>query len=138
MDCDRGRHNAHRATLRGPALGVVERGAVRRIGGGRVCVGGEGDAAGVGTAWSVGCGGRWVMPGLVDCHSQLVHAGDRAREFEMRLEGASYEEIAKAGGGIVSTVKATRAASQDDLVAQALPRLDALIADGATTVEIKS
>ena len=86
----------------------------------------------------VDCEGRWITPGLVDCHTHLVYAGDRAREFEMRLNGATYEEIAKAGGGIVSTVKATRTASQDELVASALPRLDALIADGACTVEIKS
>lgn len=82
--------------------------------------------------------GRWITPGLIDCHTHLVYGGDRAAEFELRLEGASYEEIAKAGGGIVSTVKATRAASQADLVAGALPRLDALLAEGVTTIEIKS
>jgi imidazolonepropionase len=86
----------------------------------------------------VDCGGRWITPGLIDCHTHLVHAGNRANEFEMRLAGASYEEVAKAGGGIVSSVKALRAASEDDLVAQSLPRLDALIAEGVTTVEIKS
>jgi imidazolonepropionase len=83
-------------------------------------------------------GGRWITPGLIDCHTHLVHAGDRAREFEMRLEGATYEEIAKAGGGIRSTVTATRAASEDELVAQSLPRLDTLIDEGITTIEIKS
>ncbi|ODN72398.1 Imidazolonepropionase [Methylobrevis pamukkalensis] len=82
--------------------------------------------------------GRWVTPGLIDCHTHLVHGGDRAREFELRLAGASYEEIARAGGGINSTVTATRAASEDQLVAAALPRLDALLAEGVTTVEIKS
>jgi len=84
------------------------------------------------------CDGAWITPGLVDCHTHLVFAGDRAREFELRLEGASYEEIARAGGGIASTVAATRAASVDDLVAAATPRLAALLRGGVTTVEIKS
>ncbi|MDI9239140.1 imidazolonepropionase [Lysobacter sp. LF1] len=80
----------------------------------------------------------WITPGLVDCHTHLVFAGDRAREFEQRLQGASYEEIARAGGGILSTVRATRAADEGELLRQSLPRAHALIADGATTVEIKS
>src|SRR5690606_36887083 len=79
-----------------------------------------------------------ISPGLIDCHTHLVYAGDRAAEFEQRLAGASYEEIARAGGGIVSTVRATRAADEAALVASTLPRLDALIAEGVTTVEIKS
>lgn len=83
-------------------------------------------------------GGRLVTPGLIDCHTHLVYGGHRAVEFEMRLNGASYEEVARAGGGIISTVTDTRAASLDDLVTSALPRLDALIAEGVTTVEIKS
>lgn len=83
-------------------------------------------------------GGRLVTPGLIDCHTHLVHAGDRAREFAMRLEGASYQQIAEAGGGILSTVRATRAADLDALIAGALPRLDALLAEGVTAVEIKS
>ena len=84
------------------------------------------------------CGGRLITPGLIDCHTHLIFAGNRANEFEARLSGKSYEEIARAGGGIISTVKATRAASEDELVETALPRLDALIAEGVTTIEIKS
>jgi imidazolonepropionase len=84
------------------------------------------------------CDGRWITPGLIDCHTHLIHAGNRAGEFARRLAGASYEEIARAGGGIVSTMNATRAASEDDLVASALPRLDALMREGVTTIEIKS
>ena len=83
-------------------------------------------------------GGRLVTPALIDCHTHLVFAGNRAQEFEMRLNGASYEDVARAGGGIVSTVRATRSASEDDLFTQALPRLDAMIAEGTGTVEIKS
>jgi imidazolonepropionase len=86
----------------------------------------------------IDCAGRWITPGLIDCHTHLVYGGNRAHEFEQRLAGASYEEIARAGGGIVSTVKATRQASTDELVTMALPRLDALIAEGITTIEIKS
>lgn len=83
-------------------------------------------------------GGRLVTPALIDCHTHLVFGGNRANEFRMRLEGASYEEIARAGGGIVSTMNATRALGEDALVEAALPRLDALIAEGVGTVEIKS
>lgn len=82
--------------------------------------------------------GRLVTPGLIDCHTHIVHGGNRANEFEMRLNGASYEEVARAGGGIVSTVRATRAASADELFASALSRVDALIGEGVTTLEIKS
>jgi len=82
--------------------------------------------------------GRWISPGLIDCHTHTVFAGDRAGEFEQRLQGASYEEIARAGGGIVSSVRATRAASEDELLRASLPRARALLRDGVTTLEIKS
>ncbi|KGM87866.1 imidazolonepropionase [Roseovarius mucosus DSM 17069] len=82
--------------------------------------------------------GRLVTPALIDCHTHIVHGGNRAREFEMRLNGASYEEVARAGGGIVSTVGATRDASEADLLASALPRVDALIAQGVSVIEVKS
>ncbi|QKE62033.1 imidazolonepropionase [Aquipseudomonas campi] len=82
--------------------------------------------------------GGVMTPGLVDCHTHLVYAGNRAAEFEQRLEGVSYSEIAQAGGGILSTVRATRAASEEQLIVASLPRLDALLADGVTTLEIKS
>jgi imidazolonepropionase len=84
------------------------------------------------------CENAWITPGLVDCHTHLVFGGDRAREFELRLQGASYEEIARAGGGIVSTVAATRAASREELTASAARRLNGLTREGVTTVEIKS
>ena len=83
-------------------------------------------------------GGRLATPALIDCHTHLVFGGNRAREFEMRLEGASYEEIARAGGGIISSVKATNGLGEDELVAQSLPRLDTLLAEGISTIEIKS
>jgi imidazolonepropionase len=122
-----------------PGLGIVERGAVAAKDG-RIAF--AGPAADLPTGWDarhrVALDGRWVMPGLVDCHTHLVYAGERAHEFELRLAGASYEDIARAGGGIVSTVKATRAASEDDLVRASLPRLDRLLAEGITTIEIKS
>jgi len=132
--------NARLATL-APAsagLGIVENGAVAASGGRILFAGSERDLPSLAAAETVDCEGRWITPGLIDCHTHLVHAGNRANEFEMRLAGASYEEVARAGGGIVSSVKALRAASEDDLVRQSLPRLDALIAEGVTTVEVKS
>jgi imidazolonepropionase len=86
----------------------------------------------------VDCEGRWITPALIDCHTHLVYGGDRAHEFELRLAGASYEQVACEGGGILSTVRATRAASEDELIRSALRRLDALIAEGVGTVEVKS
>ncbi|WP_321287213.1 imidazolonepropionase [Alcaligenes phenolicus] len=83
-------------------------------------------------------GNRWVTPGLIDCHTHLVYGDNRAQEFALRLAGASYEEIARQGGGIVSSVKATRSLSEDELLAQALRRLDALLDEGVTAIEIKS
>jgi imidazolonepropionase len=122
-----------------PGLGLIENGAVAARDG-RIAF--AGPIAELPSGWNaaqkISLDGRWITPGLIDCHTHLVYAGDRAHEFELRLAGASYEEIARAGGGIVSTVKATRTASEDELVADSLPRLDALIAEGVTTIEIKS
>ncbi|WP_460448474.1 imidazolonepropionase [Alsobacter sp. SYSU BS001988] len=122
-----------------PGLGAVDRGAVAARNG-RIAYAGPEDGlpAGWSAAERVACDGRWITPGLIDAHTHLVYGGDRAHEFELRLAGATYEEVARAGGGIVSTVKATRAASEDALVEAALPRLDALLAEGVTTVEVKS
>ena len=83
-------------------------------------------------------GGSWLTPGLIDCHTHIVHAGNRSDEFEARLNGATYEDIARAGGGIMSTVRATRAASEEELLRQSLPRVRSLLAEGVTTIEIKS
>ncbi len=134
--------NARLATVAANAqgLGIVERGAVLAKDGRIVYAGSEADLPGDLSAGAevIDCGGRLITPGLVDCHTHLVHAGNRANEFEMRLAGATYEEVARAGGGIVSSVKALRAASEDELVRQTLPRLEALIAEGVTTVEMKS
>ena len=140
MRCDRLWRNARLATLAPdmPGLGVVERGAVASLEGRIAWVGPEADAPAFEAGETVDCEGRWITPGLIDPHTHLVFGGDRAHEFELRLAGASYEEIARAGGGIVSTMAATRAATEDELIAQALPRLDALLAEGVTTVEIKS
>jgi imidazolonepropionase len=84
------------------------------------------------------CGGMWLTPGLIDCHTHIVHAGNRSDEWEARLNGASYEDIARQGGGIMATVRATRAATDDELLRQSLPRVQALLAEGVTTLEIKS
>ena len=115
-------------------------GAAVAVEGGRIAFAGSAeDLPDTMRGWShEDLGGRLVTPALIDCHTHIVHGGNRAREFALRLEGASYEEIARAGGGILSTVEATRAASLEDLVSSALPRLDALLAEGAAVVEVKS
>ncbi|MES5814907.1 imidazolonepropionase [Pseudoxanthomonas sp. Soil82] len=132
--------NARLATLAGDAgYGLVEDGALGWKDG-RITYAGPRSRLpeAARAAEVVDANGRLLTPGLVDCHTHLVFGGDRAGEFEQRLQGASYEQIARAGGGIVSTVRATRAADEETLLAQSLPRARALLADGVTTVEIKS
>ncbi|WP_183178843.1 imidazolonepropionase [Azospirillum sp. OGB3] len=128
--------NGHAATM-GPAGPV--RDAVIAVKDGRIAwIGAAKDRPAGRAAEEHDLGGRWVTPGLIDCHTHLVFGGNRAREFEMRLEGATYEEIARAGGGIASTVAATRAADEDGLIASAAVRLQRLLAEGVTVVEVKS
>jgi imidazolonepropionase len=133
--------NCHVATM-DPAVpgafGAIEDGAVGIQDGKVVRIGRRIDLAGYRAQRVEPLGGAWVTPGLIDCHTHLVFGGNRAGEFEQRLNGASYEEIARAGGGIWSSVKATRLASLDQLVEQSRPRLQALMRGGVTTVEIKS
>jgi imidazolonepropionase len=129
------------ATLDGEGYGAIRDGALGWRDGVLVFVGARAELPGEPEALAhevIEADGGWVTPGLVDCHTHLVFAGDRAREFEQRLAGASYEQIARAGGGILSTVRAVRAASEDALLDESLPRARALLADGATTLEIKS
>jgi len=122
-----------------PGLGVIDAsGLIAERAGRIVYAGPSAEAPALTAPETIACGGRWITPGLIDCHTHLVYGGNRAHEFALRLAGASYEEIARAGGGILSTVEATRLASEDELVDSALPRLDALIAEGVTTIEIKS
>ncbi|MCR9255547.1 MAG: imidazolonepropionase [Alphaproteobacteria bacterium] len=120
----------------GAAYGLIEDGAVLLEGGRIAWAGTTSDAPFHDRPEDLG--GRLVTPALIDCHTHIVFGGDRAREFEMRLLGASYAEIAKAGGGILSTVTATRVLDAETLARQALPRLDALIREGVSTVEVKS
>jgi imidazolonepropionase len=120
------------------SFGAIENGAVGIADGRIVRVGRRTELAGYRAKSVEALDGAWITPGLIDCHTHLVFAGNRAGEFEQRLEGATYEEIARAGGGIASSVKATRAASLEELVEQSRPRLRALMAGGVTTVEIKS
>jgi imidazolonepropionase len=137
---DRIWRNARLATMANamPGIGIVERGLIACREGRIVYAGREADAPELAAPETIDCETRWITPGLIDCHTHLVYGGNRVREFELRTHAATYEEIARAGGGILSTVKATREASEETLIAQSLPRLDALIAEGVTTVEIKS
>lgn len=128
------------ATLQAEAdFGLIENGAIAIEGEDIVWVGDITDVPAVYTRRSShDMGGRLITPSLIDCHSHVVFGGNRAVEFELRLNGATYAEVAKAGGGIVSTVTATRSASQDALLADALTRVDAMIAEGVTVIEVKS
>lgn len=140
MRCERIWRKARLATLASdrPGVGVIEDGLLACLDGRILYAGPAHDAPALEADETTDCEGRWITPGLIDCHTHLVHGGDRAHEFELRLAGAAYEEIARAGGGILSTVAATRAALPEALLDSSLARLDALIAEGATTVEVKS
>src|SRR5687768_9145827 len=141
MRCDRIWRNARLATMvadRG-GLGMVEDGLVACRDGLISYAGPERDAPReLEAPEAIDCMGRLITPGLIDCHTHLVYAGNRAQEFEQRLNGVSYETIARQGGGIMSTVKETRLATDQQLLAESLPRLKALVNEGVTTVEIKS
>jgi imidazolonepropionase len=128
--------NVHLATMAG-GYGELRDGAIG-VKDGRIAWLGPRAAAPQGALEVHDCGGAWLTPGLVDCHTHIVHAGNRSDEFEARLNGASYEEIARRGGGIMSTVRATRAASVGELVRASAPRVASLLAEGVTTLEIKS
>ena len=132
--------NARIATMSNGAkgYGIIEDGLIAAQDGRIAWVGSESQAPKFDAVHLYDLQGRWITPGLVDCHTHLIYGGNRAQEFEQRLEGATYEEIARAGGGIVSTVRATREASQENLIDQAIPRLASLMADGVTTIDIKS
>jgi imidazolonepropionase len=130
--------NLHLATMAGDGLGVVEDGAIATVGERIAWIGPAAALPAGDAARTYDLGGAWVTPGLIDCHTHLVFGGDRAAEFELRLTGVPYAEIARRGGGIRSTVAATRAASDAELLASGRRRLEALRAGGVTTVEIKS
>jgi imidazolonepropionase len=133
-------HNVHLATLAGnEGYGEIRDGAIAVRDGRIAWLGPYAEAASHGSARELRDGhGCWLTPGLIDCHTHIVHAGNRSGEFEARLEGATYEDIARAGGGILSTVRATRAASEEALLDESLPRIRSLLAEGVTTLEIKS
>ena len=130
--------NARIATMRGNALGLIEQGAIASLGDRITWIGNAADAPIADATVVHDCAGALMTPGLIDCHTHLVFAGNRAQEFEQRLNGTSYEDIANAGGGILSTVRATREASEAELLEQSEPRLHVLMAEGVTTIEIKS
>lgn len=132
--------DARIATMQNDSLdyGAIETGAVAIAGGIIEWIGGIADLPGQAAAATRSLDGRWVTPALVDCHTHLVFGGERAAEYERRLRGVSYEEIAAEGGGILATVAATRAASEEQLYSAALPRLEALAREGVATIEIKS
>src|SRR4051794_23883560 len=111
MRCDRLWTNGRLATMAGIGLGIVQDGVIPAHDGRIIYAGAAAESPQFDPAERLDCEGRWITPGLIDCHTHLVYAGNRAREFELRLKGASYEEIARAGGGILSTVRATRAAT---------------------------
>jgi imidazolonepropionase len=131
-------HGAHIATMEDGLYSVIENAAIGVVGGRIVWIGEAQELPNYDTQNEHDLGGGWITPGLIDCHTHLVFGGNRAGEFEQRLNGVSYQEIAKQGGGIASSVKATRDASEVELIASASRRLKSLIADGVTTVEIKS
>ncbi|MEK6636602.1 MAG: imidazolonepropionase [Pseudomonadota bacterium] len=135
LRCDAIWRNARLATMASP---LIDDGVIACRDGLIIYAGDAQNVPAFDAVETIECNRRWITPGLIDCHTHLIHAGNRAGEFAQRLAGASYEEIARAGGGIVSTMKATRAASESDLVASALPRLDVLISEGVTTIEVKS
>jgi imidazolonepropionase len=131
--------NGHVATMAGPDHGLIADAAIACESGRIAWVGKRTECPATYKSFPEhDLGGRLVTPALIDCHTHIVHGGNRANEFEMRLKGASYEEVARAGGGIISTVKATRNATVDELVEWALPRIDALIDEGVSIIEIKS
>ncbi len=130
--------NLRLATMAGPDYGVIEDAAIAIAGGGIAWLGPQAELPDIEATERRSLDGRWVTPALIDCHTHLVFAGDRSAEFEQRLRGESYEDIARAGGGIMSTVRATREASADELYSAALSRVLALQAEGVGTIEIKS
>lgn len=140
MRCDRVWRRARLATLTTsrPGIGIIENGLIAAKGGRIIFAGAAMDAPTFRADEDIDCDDRWVTPGLIDCHTHLVYAGNRYAEFEQRLRGDSYEDIARKGGGIFSTVRQTRAATSETLLSEALARLDTMIAQGVTTIEIKS